>query len=51
MARIPEETIERIRNTADIYDVVAQYVDLKKKKAGITLAYVLFILRKHRLLV
>ena len=31
MARIPEETIERIRNTADIYDVVAQYVDLKKK--------------------
>jgi len=31
MARIPEETIERIRNTADIYDVVAQYVDLIKK--------------------
>ena len=31
MARIPEETIERIRNTADIYDVVAQYVDLKKR--------------------
>ena len=30
MARIPEETIERIRNTADIYDVVAQYVDLKE---------------------
>ena len=48
MARIPEETIERIRNTADIYDVVAQYVDLKKE-AGITLAYVLFMLRKHRL--
>ena len=31
MARIPEETIERIRNTADIYDVVAQYVGLKKR--------------------
>ncbi len=31
MARVPEETIERIRNTADIYDVVAQYVDLKKR--------------------
>tara|TARA_R100001244_G_C5070694_1_gene111306 strand:+ start:67 stop:489 length:423 start_codon:yes stop_codon:yes gene_type:complete len=29
--RIPEETIERIRNTADIYDVLAQYVDLKKR--------------------
>ena len=31
MARVPEETIERIRSTADIYDVVAQYVDLKKR--------------------
>ena len=31
MARVPEETIERIRNAADIYDVVAQYVDLKKR--------------------
>jgi len=31
MARVPEETIELIRNTADIYDVVAQYVDLKKR--------------------
>ena len=31
MPRVPEETIERIRNTADIYDVVAQYVDLKKR--------------------
>ena len=31
MSRVPEETIERIRNTADIYDVVAQYVDLKKR--------------------
>jgi len=27
MARIPEETIERIRNTADIYDVVALAAD------------------------
>ena len=31
MPRVPEETIERIRNTADIYDVVAQYVDLKRR--------------------
>ena len=31
MARVPEETIELIRNTADIYDVVVQYVDLKKR--------------------
>ena len=31
MARVSEETIERIRNTADIYDIVAQYVDLKKR--------------------
>ena len=31
MARVSEETIERIRNTADIYDIVAQYVDLQKR--------------------
>ena len=31
MARVSEETIQRIRNTADIYDIVAQYVDLKKR--------------------
>ena len=31
MARVSEETIERIRNAADIYDIVAQYVDLKKR--------------------
>ena len=29
MARIPEETIDRIRDTADIVDVVSHHVDLK----------------------
>ena len=31
MARIPEQTIEQIRNTADILDVVSEYVILKKR--------------------
>ncbi len=31
MARIPEDTINRIRDTADIVDVVSQYVDLRKR--------------------
>ena len=29
--RIAEETIEHIRNTAEIYDVISQHVDLKKR--------------------
>ena len=31
MARIPEQTIEQIRNTADILDVISEYVSLKKR--------------------
>jgi len=31
MARISQETIDRIRNTADILDVISQYVNLKKR--------------------
>ena len=31
MARISQETIDRVRNAADILDVVSQYVDLKKR--------------------
>lgn len=31
MGRISQETIDRIRNTADIVDVVGQYVNLKKR--------------------
>jgi len=31
MARISEQTIEQIRTTADIYDIVSEYVQLKKR--------------------
>ena len=31
MARIPQDTIDRIRDTADIVDVVSHHVDLKKR--------------------
>ena len=31
MARIPEHIIENVRQVADIYDVVSEYVDLKKR--------------------
>ncbi len=31
MARIPEETIERIRDAADILDVVSDYVQMKRR--------------------
>jgi len=31
VARIPQETIDRIHDTADILDVVSRYVDLKKR--------------------
>ena len=31
MARIPQETIDQIRDTADIVDVVSRHVDLKKR--------------------
>ena len=29
MARIPEHIVENIREAADIYDVVSEYVNLK----------------------
>ena len=31
MARISEQTIEQIRSTADIYEIVSEYVQLKKR--------------------
>ena len=31
MARISEQSIEKIRNTADIYEIISAYVELKKK--------------------
>ncbi len=31
MSRIPQDTIDRIRESADIYDVVSRHVDLKKR--------------------
>ena len=31
MARIPEHIIENVRQVADIYDIVVDYVDLKKR--------------------
>ena len=31
MARISEQTIEQIRTTADIYEIVSEYVQLKKR--------------------
>ncbi len=31
MARIPQETIDQIRETADILDIVSDYVDLKRR--------------------
>ena len=31
MSRISEQSIEKIRNIADIYDVISSYVELKKR--------------------
>ena len=31
MARISEQTIELVRSTADIVDVISSYIELKKK--------------------
>ena len=31
MARIPEHVIETVRQTSDIYDVISEYVNLKKR--------------------
>ena len=31
MARIPQEIINRINDTADIVEIVSKYVDLKQK--------------------
>ena len=46
MARVPQETIDRIRDTADILDVVSHHVDLKKRGRNF-LDYVPFIMKKH----
>jgi len=34
MARIPQDIVDRVRDTADIVDVVSQYVDLKQRGAN-----------------
>jgi DNA primase len=31
MARIPQDIVDRVRDTSDIHDVVSQYVDLKRR--------------------
>ncbi|MFC1549720.1 DNA primase [Candidatus Neomarinimicrobiota bacterium] len=31
MARIPQDTIDQIRDTADVVDIISKYVDLKKR--------------------
>lgn len=31
MARVPQETIDRIRDTANIVEVISQYIDLRKR--------------------
>ena len=31
MARIPEHIIENVRQASDVYDVVSEYVPLKKR--------------------
>jgi len=31
MARVPEETIDRVRDTANIVEVISQYIDLRKR--------------------
>ena len=34
MAKIPQDIVDRVRDTADIVDVVSQYVDLKHRGAN-----------------
>ena len=34
MAKIPQDIIERVRDSADIVDVVSQYVELKQRAAN-----------------
>ena len=31
MSQIPQDTIDRVRDTADIVDIISQYVDLKQR--------------------
>ena len=50
MAKIPQDIIERVRDTADIVDVVSQFVDLRQRGPNF-LVFVLFIARKQLLLV
>ena len=49
MSKIPETTIDIVRDTADIVDIVSQYVDLKQRGANF-LVYALFIAKKQHLL-
>ena len=46
MAKISEQTIEQIRSTADIIDVVSGYVELKKEDVIIS-EYALFMMKRH----
>ncbi len=34
MAQIPQDLIERVRETSDIVDIVSRYVDLKQRGAN-----------------
>jgi DNA primase len=43
VARIPQETIDRVRETADIVDVVSHHVDLKKRGRNFDKVSVLFV--------
>ena len=45
MAKISEQSIEQIRNRADIIDIISSYVELKKEE-GIFLDYAPSIMRK-----
>ena len=46
MAKISEQSIEQIRNRADIIDIISSYVELKKEE-GIFLDYAPSIMKKR----
>ena len=46
MSRIPQETIDRINDNADIVDIVSKSVDLKKRGRNF-LVFALFMQKKH----
>ncbi len=49
MSQIPQDIIERVRDSADIVDVVSKYVDLKQR-GPIFLGSAHSIMKKHHLL-